>query len=105
MKTKKMHGLRDQSQSINGVGRGAAGARGRDGAGTTEPGQECVSSLEIQTAFHNIQFQRYERDICSQNLKYKFSENALIPIVKHLFIYCDDPRGCCTLFCPAGVFG
>ena len=38
--------------SHNGVGRGAAGARGRDGAGTTEPGQECVSILEIQTAFH-----------------------------------------------------
>jgi len=34
------------------------------------------------------QFQRYGRDICSQNLKYKFSENAFnTNILNRLFIY------------------
>ncbi len=34
------------------------------------------------------QFQRYGRDICSKNLKYKFSENANVNnIQKHLLIF------------------
>ncbi len=34
------------------------------------------------------QFQRYGRDICSKNLKYKFSENANVNnIRKHLLIF------------------
>jgi len=37
--------------SHNGVRRGARGSAGA-GTDTTEPDQECISILEIQTAFH-----------------------------------------------------
>jgi len=45
----------------------------------------CVMMSRMHT---HEQFQRYGRDICSKNLKYKFSENANVNNIRtHLLIF------------------
>ncbi len=48
----------------------------------------CAIQYTVDLINNNEQFQRYGRDICSKNLKYKFSENANVNnIRKHLLIF------------------
>ncbi len=47
-----------------------------------------LNHLSVQIPSTVEQFQRYGRDICSKNFKYKFSENVNVNnILKHLFIF------------------